>query len=238
MPVRTSDEPAVSFSQDLARRRAETPVEVSSRILSQELTKLLQERARQENTTVHGIVCASVAIAGRQINQSWRENPLRIFSPVNIRGLIGVEDHCMLAFSKAVSVIEANSEVDPWNLARFIRTTVLPLKTLEGNGEVIAAIHGTVATNMNVEQGAHFSRVAFSEEVMVSNVGIVPYSPEFGRLTIKSLWAPVVVRGHDPEQTIGVATINGSLHFVHSSWTPIPGLWNPLSRGKQMPVSN
>jgi hypothetical protein len=59
---------------------------------------------------------------------------------------------------------------------------------------------------------------------MVSNVGLVPYSPDFGKVTVKSLWAPAMLRDHEPEQTIGVARINGSLHLVHTSWSPMPGL--------------
>jgi NRPS condensation-like uncharacterized protein len=224
VPVCTSAEPGVAFSQDLAEKCAETPVHVRSRVLSQELTRQLLGRARQENTTIHGIMCAAIAVAGREIDQWWRENPLRIFSPVDIRGLIGVEDHCMVAFSKAVSVIEPNSPGGLWDLARFVRKTLLPFKTVEGNGPVLSAISGAMGTNMNVEEAAQFNRAEFSEEAMVSNVGLVPYSSEFGKVTIKSLWAPVMLRGHEPEQTIGVATINGSLHLVHTSWSPIPGL--------------
>jgi hypothetical protein len=224
VPVRSSTEPGVAFSQDLAKKCVETPVHVKSRVLSQELTRQLLERARQEDTTVHAIICAAVVVAGREVDQAWRENPLRIFSPVDIRGLIGVEDNCMVAFSKAVSVIEANSQASLWDLARFIRSTLLPFKTVEGNGPVLSAISEAMATNMNVEQGAEFNRAAFSEEVMVSNVGLVPYSPDFGKITVKSLWAPAMLRGHEPEQTIGVATVNGSLHLLHTSWIPIPGL--------------
>ncbi len=223
-PVRTSAEPGVAFSQDLAKKCVESPVHVKSKVLSQELTSQLQRRARQEGTTVHGVLCAAVTVAGREIDQQWRESPLRIFSPVDIRGLIGVEDQCMDAFSKAVSVIETNSPASLWDLARSIRSTLLPFKTVEGNGPVISAISGAMATNMDVEQGAEFNRAAFSEETMVSNVGLVPYSPDFGKVTVKSLWAPAMLRGHEPEQTIGVATINGSIHLIHTSWNPIPGL--------------
>ncbi len=223
-PVRTSAEPCVTFSQELATKCVEAPVHVRSRVLSQELTGSLQQRARQEGTTIHGIVCAAVAIAGRDTDRRWRENPLRLFTPVDIRGLVGVEDYCMDAFSKAVTIIETNSPASPWDLARFIRSTLLPFKTAEGNEPVLSAISGAMAANMNVEEGAEFNRMAFSEEAMVSNVGLVPYSPDFGKVTVKSLWAPVMLRGHEPEQTIGVATINGSIHLVHTSWRPIPGL--------------
>jgi hypothetical protein len=202
----------------------ETAVHVRSKVLSKERTRLLLERTRQEGTTIHGIVCAAIAVAGREIDRRWRDDPFRIFSPVDIRNLIGVEDHCMVAFSKAVTVIEPNSPGSLWDLARFVRKTLLQFKTVEGNGPVLTAISAAMGANMNVEEGAQFNRAEFSEEAMVSNVGLVPYSSNFGKVTIKSLWAPVMLRGHELEQTIGVATINGSLHLVHTSWNPIPGL--------------
>ena len=130
----------------------------------------------------------------------------------------------MVAFSKANTVIETDSVGDLWETARFIRDSLTPFKTPEGNAPVLSAISGAMASNMDVEQGAEFNRAAFSEEVMVSNVGLLPYSPDFGTLKLKSLWAPVMLRGHAPEQTIGVATVNGQIHLVHSSWNPIPGL--------------
>jgi len=229
-PVRTSAQPGIVLSQDLAKKRVESPVHVKSSVIPQGLTTQLQERARLEGTTIHGIVCAAVAVAGREIDQQWRENQLRIFSPVDIRGLIGVQDQCMDAFSKAVSVIETDAPARLWDLARSIRSTLLPFKTLEGNGPVISAISGAIATNMDVEQGAEFNRAAFSEETMISNVGLVPYSPDFGKVTLQSLWAPAMLRGHELEQTIGVATINGSIHLVHTSWTPIPGLLEGVER--------
>jgi hypothetical protein len=140
VPVRTSTEHGVAFSHNLAKKCVETPVHVRSKVLSKEQTRLLQERTRQEGTTIHGIVCAAIAFAGREIDRRRRENPLRIFSPVDIRKLIGVEDHCMVAFSKAVSVIEPNSPGSLWDLARFVRKTLLPFKTVEGNGPVLTAI--------------------------------------------------------------------------------------------------
>jgi hypothetical protein len=33
------------------------------------------------------LVRAAVAVAGSEIDQTWHGNPLRIFSPVDIRGL-------------------------------------------------------------------------------------------------------------------------------------------------------
>lgn len=224
VPVRTSSEPGVSFSYDLAKKCVEAPVYVKSAVIDRDFTEELRERAHREGVTIHAIICAAVSAAGSEIDAAWRDNPLRIFSPVDVRRLVGLHDECVVAFSKANTVLETNSVEGLWDAARFIRETLLPFKTAEGNAPVLAAISGAMASNMNVEQGAEFNRAAFSEEVMVSNVGLLPYSPEFGDLKLESLWAPVMLRGHAPEQTIGVATVNGKIHLVHSSWNPIPGL--------------
>lgn len=230
VPVRTSSEPGVTFSYDLAKRCVESPVHVESAILDHELTQKLRESAHREGATVHSIICAAVSAAGREVDAAWRDNPLRIFSPVDVRRLAGIEDECMVAFSKANTIIDVNSASDLWQCARFIRETLRPFKTPEGNAPVLTAISRAMAANMNVEQGAELNRAAFSEELMVSNVGLLPYSPEFGNLRLKSFWAPVMLRGHAPEQTIGVATVNGKIHLVHSSWNPIPGLLGGIVR--------
>jgi hypothetical protein len=59
---------------------------------------------------------------------------------------------------------------------------------------------------------------------MVTNLGRVPFDTIFGRLRLKSLWGPAVLRGIEGEQTIGAATINGSLNLLHTSYTPLPAL--------------
>ncbi|WP_161557263.1 phthiocerol/phthiodiolone dimycocerosyl transferase family protein [Acidisarcina polymorpha] len=230
VPVRTSTEPGVTFSYDLARTFVEAPVYVRSTVVGAELTEELRERTHREGVTIHAIICAAVAAAGREVDAVWRDNPLRIFSPVDIRRLVGLQDECMVAFSKANTILETNSMGDLWGTARVIKETLRPFKTQVGNAPVLAAISEAMAANLDVEQGAELNRAAFSEEVMVSNVGLLPYSPHFGNLKLKSLWAPVILRGHAPEQTIGVATVNGQIHFVHSSQNPIPGLLGGIQK--------
>ncbi len=70
----------------------------------------------------------------------------------------------MDAFSKAVSTVETDSTASLWDLARFIRGTLLPFKTVEGNAPVLSAISGAMATNMNVEEGAQFNRATHSQK--------------------------------------------------------------------------
>jgi NRPS condensation-like uncharacterized protein len=230
VPPRQTSAPGVSFSHTLAKECLQKDIHVNSRAMPVELTERLQTRVRAEGTTIHGIVCAAAAAAGRKADTSWRENPVSVFSPVDIRKLLHLQDECVVAFSKAATTIEPNPSQNLWDVARFIRESLLPFKTLEGLEPGFKAIYEAMSTDMNEAQGALFNAAGFSETMMVSNVGKVPYDADFGKLRLRSLWAPVMLRGHEPEQTIGVSTINGALHLVHTSWKPVPGFLNGIER--------
>jgi hypothetical protein len=57
---------------------------------------------------------------------------------------------------------------------------------------------------------------------MLSNLGRLPFDNVFGPLKLESLWAPSGLRGIEREQTVGVVTVNGSLHLTYTSPAPIP----------------
>ena len=69
--------------------------------LSAELTVKLRKRAQQEETTVHGALCAALVLAGRQAIGEWEDKPVRVLSPIDIRKLLGIGDHCGLFISAA-----------------------------------------------------------------------------------------------------------------------------------------
>jgi hypothetical protein len=65
--------------------------------LTTEQTTALQRRARQEGVTIHAAISAALTIAGRAIDEGWRNNPLRIMSPAEIRDILGLKDQCMVS---------------------------------------------------------------------------------------------------------------------------------------------
>jgi hypothetical protein len=52
---------------------------------------------------------------------------------------------------------------------------------------------------------------------MITNVG--PLSQPIGAVKLKALWGPAALHGLEGEQTIGVATVDGSLYLTHTSHT-------------------
>src|SRR5882757_9732536 len=65
--------------------------------LTTEQTTALQRRVREEGVTIHAAISAALTIAGRAIDERWRNNPLRIMSPAEIRNILGLKDQCMVS---------------------------------------------------------------------------------------------------------------------------------------------
>lgn len=61
-------------------------------------------------------------------------------------------------------------------------------------------------------------------DLVVTNVQRVPYKTSFDKLTVKALWGPSALNGIEGEQAVGVATVNGTLCLVHTSYTPLNSL--------------
>jgi hypothetical protein len=192
--------------------------------LAPEQTTALERRAREEGVTIHAAVSAALAIAGRAIDESWRNNPLRILSPAEIRDILGLKDECMVSFTNDEISIAPGGSMTFWELARFARHGLSSVKSSESISRMIDLQSTAVSANLTVEQAFQLKRNGFDAQVMISNLGRLPFDSTFGSLKLESLWAPSALRGIEGEQTLGAVTVNGSLHLTHTSPAPIPGL--------------
>jgi hypothetical protein len=189
-----------------------------------EQTTALQLRAREESVTIHAAISAALTIAGRAIDECWRDNPLRIMSPAEIRDLLGLKDQCMVSFGGGEISIAPGGSMTFWQLARFAKDALSSVKSKENISRMVDLQSGAVSSNLTVEQAFQLKRNAFNAQVMLSNLGRLPFDSTFGPLKLETLWAPCALRGIEGEQTVGAVTVNGSLHLTHTSPAPIPGL--------------
>jgi hypothetical protein len=192
--------------------------------LRPEQTSALQRRARQEGVTFHAVITAALTIAGRAIDESWRNNPLRIMSPAEIRDILGLKDQCMVSFGGGEISIAPGDSMTFWELARFAKDGLSAVKSRENISRMIDLQSTAVFSNLTVEQAFQLKRNAFNAQVMFSNLGRLPFDSNFESLKLETLWAPCGLRGIEGEQTLGAVTVNGSLHLTHTSPAPIPGL--------------
>jgi hypothetical protein len=192
--------------------------------LTPEETTALQHRVREEGVTIHAAISAALTIAGRAIDESWRRNPVRIMSPAEIRDMLGLKDQCMVSFGGGEISIAPGGSMKFWDLARFAKDGLSGVKSKENISRMIDLQSTAVSSNLTVEQAFQLKRNAFNAQVMLTNLGRLPFDNIFGSLKLETLWAPCALRGIEGEQTLGAVSVNGSLHLTHTSPTPIPGL--------------
>jgi NRPS condensation-like uncharacterized protein len=217
---RTSTEPGLP---SVAAQRHLMP-HVEGIKLTPEQTTTLQRRAREEGVTIHAAISAALTIAGRVIDETWRNNPLRIMSPAEIRDMLGLKDQCMVSFGGGEISIAPGGSMTFWELARFAKDGLSAVKSAENVSRMIDLQSAAVSSNLTVEQAFELKRNAFNAQVMLTNLGRLPFVSTFGALKLETLWAPCALRGIEGEQTLGAVTVNGSLHLTHTSPAPISGL--------------
>jgi hypothetical protein len=196
--------------------------------LSKELTTKLRTHAREVGATVHGALVAALTFSGRQLSADWLTHLVRVISPVNNRKLLGLKDQCTLSIIFPTGAYAPDSEERLWDVARSVKNELAPVRTVEGLSTglstVFSGFRQLMSTSPNVAQVAAFELQVCACEGMVSNLGVLPFETSFGVFKLESLWGPAVFVGIEGEQMIGAATLNGAIHLLHTSYTPIPKL--------------
>ncbi|HEY3615886.1 MAG TPA: hypothetical protein VGK96_03675, partial [Candidatus Sulfotelmatobacter sp.] len=111
-----------------------------------------------------------------------------------------------------------------WELARFAKKQISPAETFQSLSTSTRGLEAIMNKDMDVETAAQLAAGSFARELMVSNLGQMPYKSEFGKLKLEAVWGPTALQGLDGEQNVGVATTNGAIRLLHASYSLIPAL--------------
>jgi hypothetical protein len=197
----------------------------SARKLDENLTAALREQARREGTTVQGAVCAALVLAGRKTSSTWRKQSVRVMSPVNARAHLRAGEACGLYLGAGAMIpFQPGDSSDFWELARFAKQKISPSQTFQSLSASLHGLEAIMTKDMDVETAAQIAAGAFARELMVSNLGQMPYGSEFGRLRLEAVWGPTSLQGLEGEQNVGIATTNGAIRLLHASYSLIPDL--------------
>lgn len=196
---------------------------VSSHRFSENNTRNILERARQENTTVHGAICAAVLLASRKLRTEWDEARMELVSPVCTRTALNLDDNFGLNITTQ-SVFFENEHLSFWNLARVAKAGLDGTNSAEYIMGYLSFFRDIVFGHNDIQQMLDALKQAFNHHIMVTNLVRVRYKTDFGPLKLEALYGPMVRSGKGMEQTIGALTSNGSLCLTNTSDTPIPGL--------------
>jgi Condensation domain len=198
---------------------------VTARKLGEHLTATLKERARREGTTVQGALCAALVLAGRKTSSPWRTQSVRVMSPINVRAHLGAGEACGLYLGGAGKVtFQPGDSRAFWELARFAKQEISPSQTFQSLSKSLHGLEAIMTKDMDVETAAQVAAGAFARDLMVSNLGQMPYESEVGKLKLEAVWGPTALQGLEGEQNVGVATTNGAIRLLHASYSLIPYL--------------
>ena len=187
--------------------------------LSSALTSMLRERARREKTTVHGALSAALAIAGWQNNPYLRDASIRICSPIDTRKLLGLGEDCAALIDAGIVTIEPGRSNGFWDIARESISNLARARTLQGVTASRSALYQATKNGIDVPTAAAICAEAFAHEIMLTNIGRLPYGTEFGQLRLETVWGPAASARFEGATTVGVATANGALCLLETSFS-------------------
>ena len=218
--------------QPLQQSNAPTPVRPATYIrkeqsrprikgvrLSSALTSMLRERARREKTTVHGALFAAFALAAWQNSPYLNDASIRICSPIDTRKLLGLGEDCAVLIDAKIVTIEPGRSNNFWNIARESISGLAGARTLQGVTASRNALYQVTKNGIDVTTAAAICAQAFAHEIMLTNIGELPYGMEFGQLRLETAWGPAVSARFEGVTTIGVATANGALCLLETSFS-------------------
>jgi hypothetical protein len=191
--------------------------------LSTELSSTLLDRSRQEKTTIHGALCAALVLAGRQVFSTW-DNPVRIHSPVDLRRLLQLGDDYMQLASGGIAAVNPYMISGFWDIARFMKSGLAPAQSLDGVIAGVGGLNDLLLQGLDSQTLSRLARESHAHEATLTNLGKLPFDTSFGDLKLTSIWGPAINLDAENGQTVGAATVNGSVSLLYTSSTPAPFL--------------
>jgi phthiocerol/phthiodiolone dimycocerosyl transferase-like enzyme len=234
LPQRPNDE-VLGFPEDIAiagnSRVTSLPnhfkpvsPKVSTHKFDWETTQVIIEKARHEGTTVHGVLCAAVLLASRNMRPEWAEKKIEMISPICTRRALKLDDNYGLNITTHPVYFEEEQHLSFWDLARLAKEGLEGTHTVEHVKNYIGFFRDLTFNSADIQQMIEVLKQAFNHEIMVTNLGRAKFRTNFGNLKLKSLYGPMVRSGKGMEQTVGAITTNGALCLTNTSDTPIEGL--------------
>jgi hypothetical protein len=225
-PLLPTNENVSSF-----RPLSDQPPFVETLSIEAKMIRQLVARCRDEGTTMHGLITAAVLVAGRSLLKEWSERPVRVATPVNIRGLDSSFEDAMGVFMiPARTIDDSPQSAQIWSMAVALRHELLPYVGREGGLIGLNLLSSVVEPSLSKEDALKLLTSVLPWDLIVTNLGRISFKGEHSALRVKSLWGPMVSSGLSGEQVIGVATLNDVLQLSYTTYQPISGLLTAVEK--------
>jgi hypothetical protein len=208
-----------SFAQSYVK-----PFTIQSLRLDSASTSRIRKRARAEETTLHGALCAAVIHAASTRSSARTQEAVRLLSPFNARKQCGVGNTSSMCIGAAIIPVSSGQERDLWSLARHIKSEHTGPVSRAGFTLALQMISDAVVNISDVDGALDFIEPVFAYQVAVSNIGELRCSNKESAVRITSMWGPSNLLGFEGEQLMGAITINECLHLLYTAYAPLPHL--------------
>jgi hypothetical protein len=187
------------------------------------LVDRLRHRAREEGTSLHGALCSGLALSFAELMDRPAHQPVRIWSPMDVRKLLDLGDDCAVLAVSAIIPAVPDGLRGFWPAARGITSRLAETNTVEYLADGLKLLSQSIGA-LDVPAAAQLMAQRFAFDFVVTNLGVLPYETRFGNLCLEALWGPAVLSGFENEHVFGVTTAGGRLALSYSSYTPMDPL--------------
>jgi hypothetical protein len=198
-------------------------LKVTSGRLETDRVRALIERARKENTSVHGILVAAAVLTAKRQSNIWQTKPLVCLSPVDLRTMLSLGNAAGVLTTVHPTIVTPTDVPRFWDFARAVTGSIR--STISVN----TARQGVVATRAVVDRETDpydlntIDRDGFFDhDMMITNYGVGKVRSQYGHLKMVALYPSHFSGGVPQTQTISAITVNGTLHLNHVSRQPLP----------------
>jgi Condensation domain len=184
--------------------------------LSPEFLTVLKRQCREEKTTVHAAICAAFLLAIAHQKGELQPQALKCLSPINIRPYLtdAVADECGLYMLPGITMHSVALEMNLWELARSLKSQLMAQMTADCLREKAVQCDRLISVNPSPEvvQQAFVKQQDY--DLMVTNLGQLNLSQQFGHLRLQAIYGPGVMGGIESETVVGVASLGEQLFFT------------------------
>lgn len=181
---------------------------------SQETTSLIS-RCRQEQTSVHAVICAAFMLA--IATESEQLSTLKCLSPINIRRYLSpaIESDFGFYFWLGLTSHTLTANQSLWDIARSLKSQLnqqmLPDKIFEG----IPAHQALMSTNPSPRLVYQGFVEQYNNDLLVSNLGRLNFPKQLGQLQLEAIYGPAVMGPTmEKQRVVGVATLGDKMCFT------------------------
>ena len=187
----------------------------------------------QERTTsipFHGALSSAFALAFWEVVDDLSPSPVRIMSPIDARKLLGLGEDCGVLVASGSVVIEPSEATTFWEIARSATARLGKAQTLEAIKAARYGMHQLMKQGLDVPTVAAVAARGYAHDIMLTNVGPLGYQTDFGELRLEAVWGPAFSARLLDAHTIGVATTNGSIRLLQTTFAPLGSLLETVEK--------